>query len=162
MSFTTGNEAGKAFSGQPSAISLKENLYREATMNGLFQNANRPAGSKWTAGLWLLAMLFATGPGGCGKPAPANDSRQIVYICSETEELIVGPPQSVPAVNPITGRRTLLRGGYCAECRRWYALPSSEHAAGNPKPMYCRKHNVLMSLEGPIEQPDSNDTEGDN
>lgn len=73
----------------------------------------------------------------------------IVYFCTETGETFRALPQGVPAVNPKTGRRTLFRGVYCAECKRWYAATTPNHRPGNPKPFYCHVHKTAMTFDGP-------------
>jgi hypothetical protein len=73
----------------------------------------------------------------------------LVYVCTETGETLRLPPQSVPGVNPKTGRRTLFRGAYCPECNRWYAAPAPNHQAGNPKSLSCHIHKIAMTFDGP-------------
>jgi hypothetical protein len=73
----------------------------------------------------------------------------LVYVCTETGETFRLPPQSVPGVNPKTGRKTLFRGVYCSECNRWYAAPALNHQAGNPKPLTCHIHKIAMTFDGP-------------
>lgn len=55
-----------------------------------------------------------------GGPAPAAE---ITFICRETRALSRGPRQATPAVNPKTGRSTLVQALYCANCKKWYPEP---------------------------------------
>jgi hypothetical protein len=84
---------------------------------------------------------------------PSNGAAQsetiVTYVCSETGAVIAAPAQQEPALNPETGRRTLLRGVYCPQCAKWYRAPSPEHQSGNPRPLTCSVHNVPMTYEGP-------------
>lgn len=91
-----------------------------------------------TAWFWMTAR---------GGSAAAGED--VVYVCSETGQTVVAPLQATPAINPAIGKATLLRGVYCPKCDRWYAMPPSDHAAGNPKPLICRVHNVPMTTDGP-------------
>jgi hypothetical protein len=105
------------------------------------------------AGLATLLLVPATAVvwlGGCNR---VGRSEAIVYVCTETYETLSAPPQSVPAINSKTGRRTLYRGVYCVECKRWYPAPPSEHRNGNPKPLRCRIHKIEMTFAGPAGVP---------
>jgi len=90
-------------------------------------------------GLWLASRGAAPAAGAT-----------MVYVCSETGEVVSAPSQPLPALNPRTGRNTLLRGVYCPQCGRWYAAPPPDHFAGNPRELTCRIHNVPMTAEGPV------------
>lgn len=101
---------------------------------------------------WIALLLMAGAVvGGCARSESSSSSGdRVVYLCRETEEIIVGPPQATPAVNPKTGRPTLVRGLYCPECQKWRAVPSSEVHSGNPLAWPCPVHRQVMSLEGPL------------
>ena len=89
---------------------------------------------------------------GCSSaPDEAADVKQIVYVCSETKKLVLAPPQPTPAENPATGRRTLLRALYCPQCKTWQAAPPSDQSATHPLNLRCQKHNVPLTVDGPIE-----------
>lgn len=89
--------------------------------------------------------------GGWWHHARGRDSQvtPVVYVCTETKEAFLAPPQGAPAVNPKTGRRTLVRGLYCSGCGRWFPAPPARHQTGNPKPVFCRIHKVPMIYDGP-------------
>lgn len=82
----------------------------------------------------------------------------IVYVCTETNETFSDQLQSVPAVNPKTGHRTLVRGVYCAECNRWYASQPSNHRSGNPRTQNCRVHHLPMTYAGPTDALSGSET----
>lgn len=50
-------------------------------------------------------------------------SPEIMYLCRETKVLSRGPRQPTPAVNPKTGRTTLVQALYCPQCKKWRAAP---------------------------------------
>jgi hypothetical protein len=59
------------------------------------------------------------------RPAPVigND---VTYICLETKEIIEGPVQDLPALNPATGRKTLVPAVYSNLTKAWVPAPSEE------------------------------------
>ena len=79
-----------------------------------------------------------------------QDVADVVYICKETNAVMAGPLGALPALNPRTGRRTLVRALYCSQCLGWYPIPSPEMLPGNPLSYRCPRHHVPMSLEGPV------------
>jgi hypothetical protein len=115
----------------------------------------RAAAAAMTIGARIMggvaAGLLVAATAGCShrSQASATTPVPVVYVCTETKEIITAPLQKVPAVNPKTGRSTLVRGVYCAECGRWYAAPPDTHRSGNPKPLRCPIHKSIMTFEGP-------------
>ena len=97
-----------------------------------------------TAG--LLSCAVSCGDVSGDEPAAAH----VVYLCRETREIITGPAQATPALNPRTGRATLVRGLYCEKCRKWHAVPPPDVHPGNPLAWPCPVHSQTMSLEGPV------------
>lgn len=97
------------------------------------------------AALFLLPPFEWGGPSAGGQ---ADD--HVTYICRETNAISTGPPQPTPAVNPQTGRPTLLRALYCERCRAWQPAPPSDAHQGNPLAMLCRKDGSALSLKGPL------------
>jgi hypothetical protein len=59
------------------------------------------------------------------RPAPVTGN-DITYICLETKEVIEGPVQDLPAINPATGRRTLVPAVYSNLTKTWVPAPSEE------------------------------------
>jgi hypothetical protein len=51
---------------------------------------------------------------------------EITYVCRETKVLSRGPRVATPAINPKTGRATLVQALYCPECRKWGPAPPPE------------------------------------
>lgn len=68
------------------------------------------------AGLWVGGWFGGSGP----------MREEIVYFCLETKEVVRGAPQPLPAVNPKTGRRTLVRGMRDEKTGAWGAAPPDE------------------------------------
>ena len=102
-------------------------------------------------------LLVALGAGllwcaaSCGKVSgDESDAAHVVYLCRETQEIITAPPQPTPAMNPKTGRATLVRGLYCDKCRKWRPVPPPDVHAGNPLSWPCPVHKRTMSPEGPV------------
>lgn len=109
-----------------------------------FGNARIPG-----AAALLVAVLSIAGCGG-GKPSSAAATeKQVVYLCSETKQIVRAPLQPTPAVNPATGRKTLVRALYCEKCRSWHPIPPAIEQGGNPLRYQCPKHKIDMSPEGP-------------
>ncbi|MEX0718770.1 MAG: hypothetical protein WD066_19405 [Planctomycetaceae bacterium] len=81
---------------------------------------------------------------GCG--GGAEDAAIVTFVCTETRAVIRAAAQPTPAVHPETGRRTLVRGMYCAKCDAWFPVPTD---ARHPEAIRCRKHGEPMSLTGP-------------
>ncbi len=69
---------------------------------------------------WGVYSWMASRP-----PAPVTGN-DVTYICLETREVIEGPVQSVPALNPSTGRMTLVRAVYSNRTKAWVPAPSEE------------------------------------
>jgi hypothetical protein len=105
--------------------------------------------SKLMGGLAVIAVLVGVIFWLTPRNGAAQSSTIVTYVCSETGKVIAAPAQQEPAVNPETGRRTLLRGVYCAQCAKWYRAPSPEHSSGNPRELRCRIHDAPMTFEGP-------------
>jgi hypothetical protein len=104
-------------------------------------------------GLLLGVGLLGYGIFSASSPAEsASADAAVVYVCRETKQLVQAPPQQVPAVNPNTGRATLYRAMYCADCRKWHAVPPPEAFPGNPLTYRCPKHHHQMTADGPINE----------
>lgn len=56
------------------------------------------------------------------RPSAVADA-EVAYVCLETHELVYGPVQPVPALNPKTGRRTLVPAVYSVQDESWVAAP---------------------------------------
>ncbi|MFN0053483.1 MAG: hypothetical protein ACKV0T_14970 [Planctomycetales bacterium] len=82
------------------------------------------------------------------KPPPAAagplPSPQIAYICRETGTLSFGPRQPTPAVNPATGRSTLVQALFCPQCEKWHAAPPPEFSERLPLGPVCPVHKLPL------------------
>ena len=104
------------------------------------------------AGMIVLAGAAAAAIGGCGggDDAPEAASAPTVYYCTETKTVVVAARQQTPAVNPQTGRRTLVPALYCPTCRQWQPAPPPEVLQRNPGAGLCRKHKTPLIADGPL------------
>ena len=106
-----------------------------------------------TAG-WPLYSWVAGRP-----PAPVTGN-DVTYICLETREVIEGPVQPVPALNPNTGRRTLVRAIYSNTTKEWVPAPSEEVLRRNVQALAQDDGTAPLAFEPPEEPEDSEDAEG--
>lgn len=89
-----------------------------------------------TKALSTIAIAIAVSASACfvrgwrSAPAPLTagspPADEIMYVCRETRALSRGPRQTTPALDPKTGRRTLVQALYCPKCRKWYPAPPVE------------------------------------
>ena len=79
-------------------------------------------------GVAVLLLCWRLGPGLMGgiENLRGPDNQEVTYICLETKEVVTGPAQAVPAINPKTGRATLARAVYHPPTRTWVAAPPDE------------------------------------
>lgn len=103
----------------------------------------------------VLAAHACAAMSGCG--AGTEESRLVTFVCAETRAVVRAEAQPTPAVHPETGRRTLVRGMYCAKCDAWFPVPPE---ARHPEAIRCRKHGEPMSLTGP-DDSSTGDAPGD-
>jgi hypothetical protein len=80
---------------------------------------------------------------------------EIHYICTETGALSVNERRSTPAVNPKTGRRTLVQALYCCKCRKWYRAPPVEMAERSPRGPVCPVTGSRLYPFVPLESDES-------
>jgi hypothetical protein len=104
----------------------------------------------WSAYSWLAARPPA--------PVTGND---VTYFCTETREVVEGPVQDVPAVNPKTGRRTLVRAVYSNKTKEWIPMPSDEVLRRNRQALAQDDGQSPLAFEPPEEPEDDSDSEGD-
>ena len=99
---------------------------------------------------FCLSLLLLCLISGCGE-TPQPEEERVVYVDRKTKEVfILEDSFETPAVNPKTGKRTLLRGLYCPECEKWYAVPPLEVIRRNPKSVFCPKDKTKMVLDGVV------------
>lgn len=89
------------------------------------------------------AFQWVTRPNTVAAAAPL--SPVITYLCRETKKIVRGPRQPVPAINPATGRATLIPALYCHECRKWRAAPPEAMRERMPTGPLCPVHRVPLS-----------------
>ncbi len=99
----------------------------------------------------LVATALLTS--GCTDGGEPVGPQQVAYRCTETQEFVLAAPQPHPAVNPKTGRSTLMRTLYCPECEKWHVVPPPEVYNGHPVGFLCPLHQSAMQETGPL--PDS-------
>jgi hypothetical protein len=81
-------------------------------------------------------------------PAPATE---ITYVCRETKVLSRGPRVPTPAINPQTGRATLVQALYCPECRKWGPAPPPELRERFMTGPVCPVHRAGLLETGPAD-----------
>ena len=79
-----------------------------------------------------------------------EESDEIVFLNLETGATEKGEWQPTPAIDPRTGKRSLVQGLYCAKCSRWYPAPPPEMAEHSPRGPVCPKDGTGMSVDGPL------------
>lgn len=106
-----------------------------------------------TARRVVLVLAAVALFGGCrAEPAPETGApTEMVFVDSQTKKVVLAEPtDELPALNPETGRRTLMPGLYCSHCRTWHPAPPVEVQQRNPKSRLCPKDGKPLSTNGPI------------
>jgi len=105
------------------------------------------------------AALLTAGWGICswiaGRPPAPVTGNDVTYICLETKEVIEGPLEPVPAVNPATGRRTLVLAVYSNTSKEWVPAPSEEVLRKNRQMLAQDDGTAPLSFAPPEEPEDS-------
>ncbi len=100
-------------------------------------------------GPWVLAFIaLALCTVGCSSEEQPLGPES-VFVCTESLEVFHIPAQPTPAVNPKTGRPTLVHGLYCAKCDKWYPAPPLDVVGGNAGAITCPVHRSSLSPAGP-------------
>lgn len=96
-----------------------------------------------------LSLAFASG---CGRESASRSAlSRIVYVDVKTgRPVLADAAPNVPAVNPATGKRTLMPALYCAQCREWRAVPPVGEVQRNPQARKCPKCREDLRPEGPL------------
>ena len=97
---------------------------------------------------WIAALFAAGGLLGCSSEEPVPAAEEM-FVGTESLEVFRIPAQPVPAINPKTGRATLVQGLYCPECDKWYPAPPLEAVGGNAGAIRCPVHESALSHSGP-------------
>ena len=88
----------------------------------------------------------------CSRSMPeAQVPTEMVFFDVETKQPVVQPVSAeAPAVNAATGRRTLLPGLYCPQCREWRPAPPLDVAQRTPAALRCPQCQAAMTADGPV------------
>ena len=104
------------------------------------------------AGWWVYSWMADRRPAS----VTGND---VTYICLETREVIEGPVQAVPALNPNTGRRTLVPAVYSNRTKEWVPAPSEEVLRKNREMLSQEDGNSPLVFAPPEDPENSADVE---
>jgi hypothetical protein len=99
-----------------------------------------------------LLIALVTVSVGCEKSAPpaAAVEETAVYFDTALKEAVLSPRvDEFPAVNPKTGKRTLMPAAWCPGCEAWHAAPPIEEVQRNPKALVCQKTGAKLNPNGP-------------
>lgn len=113
-------------------------------------------GRGWRCGLLLCVVGALWGCGGDVERQPPA----VVFVDRETGRTFSGPARPTPAVDPATGRATLMPGLFCPQCGRWYAAPPWEQLQRMPGGFRCPRHGAPLEPFGPV-PPDAQELAGD-
>ena len=115
------------------------------------------SGARFIMGTNLRCCLMAVGVLGAGLVGCGGSSEvdtgevdQTVYVDTTTMQAMVGPStDETPALNPKTGKRTLMPALYCPGCLRWHPVPSVDQINRVPDATKCRKTGATLTTDGP-------------
>ena len=100
----------------------------------------------------LLAAMLLAGLSGCGAPVEVETAevQQAVYVDIKTlRATLLAVLNDPPAVNPATGKRTLMPALYCPKCLRWHPLPPLDQINRTPNATKCSKTGATLTADGP-------------
>jgi hypothetical protein len=105
-------------------------------------------------GLTFVCAMLVPGCANDSPPVLDGGARpaEITYLCRETGETLKAPRQQTPAVNPQTGRKTLVQALYCTSCQAWHAAPPPAMAERLPLGPVCPVHRTPL-MEFRPEEP---------
>lgn len=132
-------------------------LLRQIAAAYLFQSMCVKVREMNTQLLITVALLASASIAGCGSEDPnARPTDRMVYVDTETQQPVVHEIViPVPAVNPETGKRTLMPGLYCPTCNTWYPVPSADQINTRPNTGQCPKDKTPLIADGPWPGEDS-------
>ena len=101
----------------------------------------------------LMALgLLGSSLMGCSSPAAVSTEEvsRAVYIDTKTmKAMVCDAVEDFPAVNPVTGNRTLMPALYCPSCVRWHPLPPLDQINRTPNATKCGKTGATLTADGP-------------
>ena len=109
-----------------------------------------------------LAMTLAfVGPllaltAGCARDAGNASPPPIVMIDIATNTATVQPASDAyPAVDPATGKPTLMPAMYCGTCRKWRPVPAPAQINRVRNATQCPRCRDQLTLDGPLPETTS-------
>lgn len=88
---------------------------------------------------------------GCSEREATPVIVDVVYVDLETRQpVVMSGAVDAPAINPATGRRTLMPGLHCPQCQDWHATPPLEALQRNPAARRCPKCQSVLTASGPM------------
>lgn len=98
---------------------------------------------------------------GCGsEDTNTRPLDRMVYVDTETRQPMVHEiVNPVPAINPETGKRTLMPGLYCPTCKTWYPVPAADQINTRPNAGQCPKDKTALIADGPWPDEDTASTQ---
>ena len=113
---------------------------------------------KWFISAFFVLAVAALGWWGwrstsssIAQPSSPVEPLEITFVCLETGTLSQGPRVATPAINPATGRATLVQALYCPECRRWRPTPPAAIRERMPLGPTCVDHKVPLLESAPAD-----------
>ncbi|HUG66769.1 MAG TPA: hypothetical protein VMM76_03390 [Pirellulaceae bacterium] len=89
---------------------------------------------------------------GCSSPAEVatDEVSRAVYVDTKTlKAMVCDVVADPPAMNPVTGTRTLMPALYCPSCLRWHNLPPLDQINRTPNATKCGKTGATLTADGP-------------
>lgn len=99
-------------------------------------------------GGWRVLSTFQSTP---NEISVGVEPEEITFICTETGAISHGEWMPTPALNPATGKRTLMQALYCAKCKKWFRAPPPEVAEQSPGGPVCPVSGDRLTVEEPEE-----------
>ena len=98
----------------------------------------------------LASVVVGTMCGCGGGEGESSGHVATVYVDRETLQTVeLTETAEAPAVNPATGRRTLMPGLYCPQCKTWHPSPPLEVLQRDPAARQCPKCKGPLTTDGP-------------
>ncbi len=98
-------------------------------------------------------VLCAAAVAGCGTSEPATPTGKegkMVYVDTVTKKAqVMEVAEAFPAVQPLTGKRTLMPGMYCPKCSTWHPVPPPDQINRTPRATVCPKTGAALTVDGP-------------